>query len=187
MFTDKILFEKISEGNEQAFRFIFESYHQRMLLFARKLVQCPYAAEEIVQEVFIRLWENRFMLRDVKNPADYIFIVVRNHTLNYLRSMLKEYEYREHLWNALEIRAVNADELLEAEETEQLLQKILAKLSSRQQEIFRMSRDLGLSHKEIADELQISPSTVKKHVADSIKIIKTYAKQAGLSLLMFFI
>jgi len=183
IFSEKVLFEKISQGNEQAFRLVFERYYRRMFIFARQLVQCPYAAEEVVQEVFIRLWENRDMLVEVRNPADYIFIVVRNHTLNYLRSMLKRQGGREHIWAALEQRAAGADAHLEAEEAAHLVQKIWAKLSLQQQKIFRMSRDQGLSHQEIADELHIARNTVKKHVADSLKVFKTYLKH---SVLIFF-
>ena len=177
IFTDKQLFTLISKGSEHAFSLIFERYHKRMLLFSRQLLQCPYASEEVVQEVFIRLWENRDMLLFVKNPADYIFIVVRNYGLNYLRSMLKKQGARELLWAAMEQRAANADAWLEASETEQLLRKVEAKLSAQQQKVFRMSRDLGLSHQEIANELHISKNTVKKHVAESLKVFKTNLKQ----------
>ena len=152
------------------------------------MVHSSHAAEEIVQEVFIRLWEHREMLTEVKSPADFIFILVRNYTLNYLRSMLKEEEGRERLWAALEQRAsqAHADTPLETKETAQLLQKIVAKLTDQQRRVFRMSREEGLSHQEIASELHISKNTVKKHVADSIKMVKVHLKELGFPLLIFF-
>lgn len=178
-FTDKQLFKEISEGNERAFQLIFKRYYQRMFSFAGTVVKSPHVAEEIVQEVFIRLWEQREVLAEVKNPENYFFIVIRNHAFNYLRAAANEQNRREQLWEALEQRAVDASSSLEAQEAEQFFEKILAQLSPQQRKIFRMSREEGFSHQQIADELHLSKHTVKKHVADSLKILKAYLKYFG--------
>jgi len=178
-FTDKQLFKEISEGNERAFQLIFKRYYQRMLSFAGKVVKSPHVAEEIVQEVFIRLWEQREVLAEIKNPDNYLFIVMRNHALNHVRAAANEQNRREQLWEALEQRAADAGASLETQEAEQFFEKILAQLSPQQRKIFRMSREEGYSHQQIADELHLSKHTVKKHVADSLKIFKAYLKYFG--------
>lgn len=183
-FTDKQLFKEVSEGNERAFQLIFERYYQRLFSFADKVVKSPHVAEEMVQEVFIRLWEQRERLAGIKNPENYCFIVIRNQVFNYLRAAAHEQSRREQLWEALQQRAAEADSSLEAEEAEQFFEKILAKLSPQQQKVFRLSRVEGYSHQQIADELNLSRLTVKKHVADSLKIFKGYLKYFGL--LFFF-
>jgi|SRR5690554_1358822 len=129
-FTDKQLFKEISEGNEQAFQLIFKRYYPRMLSFAGKVVKSPHVAEEIVQEVFIRLWEQREVLTEIRNPENYFFIVMRNHAFNYLRAAANEQNRREQLWEALEQRAADASTSLETQEAEQFFEKILSQLSS---------------------------------------------------------
>lgn len=175
-FNEKQLFKEVSEGNERAFRIIYNRYYQRMYSFAGKVVKSPHVAEEIVQEVFIRLWEQRELLSEVKNPDNYVFIVIRNHTYNYLRAAANEQIRREKLWEALQQRAADESTSLEAEEAEQFLEKLLAKLSPQQRKIFRMSREDGFSHQQIAEELHLSKDTVKKHVANSLKIFKAHLK-----------
>ncbi len=185
LFSEKQLFEKINEESEWAFQVLFKRYYPRMLSFVGKVVKSPYVAEEIVQEVFIRLWENRYMLNEVKNPKDYLFIMVRNHALNYLRAAAREQSRREQLWEDLEKRAANIHATLEEQEAGQWLEKIVAKLSPQQQKVFRLSREQGLSHQEIANELHLSKNTVKKHVAESLKTFKLYLKESGLLLFSF--
>lgn len=185
-FSEKQLFREISRGSEYAFQLIFRRYYQRMLSFVSSVVKSPYAAEEIVQEVFIRLWENRCMLGEIKNSKNYFFIMVRNHTFNYLRAATREQIRREQLWEDLEKRASGIHSILEEQEADQLLKKIIAKLSPQQQKIFRLSREQGLSHQEIASELHLSKNTVKKHVAESLKIFKLYFKKLSVLLFSFF-
>lgn len=175
-FNDKQLFKEVSEGDERAFRIMYNRYYQRMYSFAAKVVKSPHVAEEIVQEVFIRLWEQRELLCEVKNPDNYVFIVIRNHTYNYLRAVAREQNRREKLWEALQQQVTDEGTSLEAEEAELFLEKLLAKLSPQQRKIFRMIREDGFSHQQIADELHLSRDTVKKHVANSLKIFKAHLK-----------
>ena len=176
LLSDRQLFMEVSEGDERAFQHIFTRYYPRMISFAGMMVKSPYAAEEIVQEVFIRLWEQREVLAEVKSPENFVFIVIRNHTFNYLRAAANEQNRREQLWEALQQRAADETITLEMQEADQFFEKILAKLSPQQQKIFRMSREEGFSHQQIADELQLSKYTVKKHIANSLKVFKSYLK-----------
>lgn len=175
-YSDKQLFKDVSVGDERAFRIIYNRFYQRMYSFACKMVKTPHVAEDIVQEVFIRLWEQRQLLAEIKNPDNYVFILIRNYTFNYLRAAANEQNRREKLWEALQQKVTNEATLLEKEEAELFLKKLLSKLSPQQRKIFRMSREDGLSHQQIADELQLSKDTVKKHVANSLKIFKFHLK-----------
>ncbi len=182
--SEKHLFKKVSEGNELAFQLLFEQYYQRMLSFVYSLVKSSFAAEEIVQEAFIRLWENRDLLADVRKPDDYIFIIVRNHALNYLRQLAKEQKQRVQLWECVKQQAVYTAEPFEEQEAEQLWQKILAKLSPQKQKIFRLSRDMGLTQQEIATQLKLSKNTIKNQIVDSLKVVKEHLKHSYLLFLL---
>ena len=173
------LFIEISQGSESAFREAFQRYCPRMLHFAAKMLKSDFAAEEAVQEVFIRLWKHREVLSEIKNPNDYMFILIRNQVMNDLRSISREQKRREQLWEDMEQRAVPSSPSLsiEVRETEELLKNIMNQLTPQQRKIFHLSRGQGLSHQEIGDQLHISPLTAKKHIADSLKIIKSNLKK----------
>ena len=176
--SDTRLLLEISKGSEPAFQLIFKRYCPRMLAFALKLLKSQFSAEEAVQEVFIRLWEHRDTLGQIKNPQDYLFILLRNKVMNELRAASRNQKRREQLWEAMEQRATQPMISIETKEVEQMLEHAVNNLSPQQQKIFRLSREKGLSHREIANELHISPLTAKKHVADSIKSIKSNLKKS---------
>ena len=181
LLSDKQLFLAISKGNEEAFRLIFERYHQRMWSFAMTLVKLSHVAEDIVQESFIKLWECRDMLSDIKKPDDFIFILVRNHALNSFRGLGREEKrklrFREHLRQ----QSVYADYWLEAEQATQILEQIIAQLPTQQQKVIRLSRDSGLSHQDIAEQLKISKTTVNKHLVIALKTCREQLKRMGFS------
>lgn len=185
LLSDKQLFKEVSEGNEQAFQQLYNRYYQRIYSFAVKVVKSTHVAEEVVQEVFIRLWEQRELLSEVKSPDNYLFIVIRNHVFNHLRTAANELNRREQLWEAFQQRVADEATTLEAQEAEQFLDLLLAKLSPQQRIIFRMSREEGFSHQQIADELHLSKNTVKKHIANSLKIFKTHLRNYIQLLFMF--
>jgi len=175
-FTDKQLFEAVCEGNERAFQHIFTRFYPRMISFAGMMVKSRDAAEEIVQEVFIRLWEQRELLSEVKSPENYLFIVIRNQALNHLRAAAKEQNRREQLWEALQQRVADDSTTLEMLEADQFFEQIVARLTPQQQLVFRMSRTEGYSHQQIADQLHLSKETVKKHIANSLTQLRSYLK-----------
>lgn len=178
--SDKHLFKEVSGGNEQAFQIIFNRYYKRMFSFAVKVVKSTHAAEEIVQVVFIGLWEQRELLNEIKSPENYLFIVIRNHAFNYLRAAANESSRREQLWDALRHRSTEVSSSIEMEEVDLFYERIVNKLTAQQQKVFRLSREEGYSHQQIADEMNLSKLTVKKHVADSLKVLKGYLKYFSL-------
>ena len=183
LISDNQLFLAISRGSESAFRFIFERYHQRMWAFVMTLVKSPHIAEDIVQESFIKLWECRAILADVKKPNDFIFILVRNHALDSLRKLTREDKERERdqVWEDLKRQSVYVDYWLEAKQAAQILEQIIAQLPCQQQKVIRLRHNRGLSHQEIADYLQISKNTVKKHLAIALKTCREELKRMGFS------
>jgi len=179
---DKQLFLAINENCENAFHIVFERYRQPMWSFAMTVVKIPEIAEDVVQESFIKLWEVRETLANVDKPKDFIFILVRNRALDALRRMAHQDKEREKLWQHLKTQCPNySGYYLEAEQAEDVLKGIVAKLPTQQQKAFKMSRDLNLSHQDIADELKISKNTVKKHISIALKTCREQLKRLGFS------
>ena len=185
LISDKQLFLAVSTGSEMAFQFVFERYRQPMWSFVMTLVKSPHIAEDIVQESFIKLWECRGTLADVVNPKDFIFILVRNRALDVLRKLAHQEKEKEHVWEQLKQQSDYSDYWLEAEQAAQILKDIIAKLPAQQQKVIHMSRDLGLSHQDIANQLKISQNTVKKHIVIALKTCREQLRRIGFS--YFFI
>jgi len=178
--TDKQLFVAISEGDERAFRLIFDRYRQKTWSFVLTLVKSQHIAEEIIQESFIKLWENRKALAEVKNPDDYLFIFVRNHLFNTLRNMTREEKKKAQLKKNLEQREVYMDHYwLEVQQAAQMLEQIIARLPNQQKKIILLKREKALSLQEIADKLKISKNTVKKHLSVALKTCRKQLVRMG--------
>ena len=186
LLSDKQLFLAISKGNEEAFRLFFDRYHQKMWSFVLTLVHSPHIAEEIVQETFIKLWECRNLLADVIKPDDFLFIMMRNHLFNTLRNLTREEKQKMQLLKQLRIADTYLDHYwMEVQEATQILEQIVARLPAQQQKVIHLSRELGLSHQEIADQLSISKHTVNEYLVAALKTCRKQLKRMGFT--YFFI
>jgi len=187
LYDQKSWLRLVSEGNVAAFRRLFDAYNKRLYAVALKMTKSAYAAEEITQEIFTSLWENRANLASVDNPTAYIFTVAYNKTFRYLKAIAADTR----LLTSLESRLSNAhndtQEWLDVNETRSLIDAVVKTLSPQRQQIFKLSREEGLSHKEIADQLHISPLTVKKQMVIALRNIRSgLARIAPLLAIFFF-
>lgn len=177
---DISLFHSIARGDEHAFKLLFNRYRGKVYASAYKWTQSHLAAEEMTQEVFLKIWEKRHLLADVTDPAKYIYRIIYNQTRDYFRSSLT----RQRLLQQVEERQTGytggADEMLNARESEQLLQQALQCLSPQKRAIYMMARQQGKSHQEIAGIMDISVHTVKSHLYDSIQFIRAFFRNAWL-------
>ena len=169
----KILLVRVSDGDVIAFRALFDAYNKRLYAAALKITKSSYGAEEIVQEVFAGLWEHRTRLADIDNPPAYIFTVAYNRTFRYLKKVSKNKDLKEALRYRLQEARNDTEEWMDMKETNDLIHQVVSQLPSRRQLIFKLSREKGLSHKEIAEQLNISPLTVKKQVVIALRNIRT--------------
>ncbi len=168
----KILLKQMADGDITAFRQIFNAYKNRLYAAAVKLTKSTYAAEEIVQEIFLILWENRSNLTEIENPPAYIFTIAYNKTYRYLKSVAADGR----LYQALQLRMkktdCNTQEELDVKETQKLIDHLIDELPSQRRLIFRLSREKGLTHQQIAEQLAISPLTVKKQIVLALRHIR---------------
>lgn len=184
----KILLGRVSDGDVIAFRVLFDTYNKRLYAAALKITKSSYGAEEIVQEVFAGLWEHRTRLQEVENPSAYIFTVAYNRTFRYLKKVSKSKDLKEALRHRLQEARNDTEEWLDMKETNDLIHQAVSQLPPRRQLIFKLSREKGLSHKEIAEQLNISPLTVKKQMVIALRNIRSsLASVAPLLAVFFFI
>jgi len=168
------LFRMIAEGDQSAFREIFDIYNSRLAVFIFKLTKSEATAAELVQDIFVKLWLNRSKLSSVTQPQAYIFTMAANRTMDYLRKMTFESKFRANVRRQLSLYQNSTEDDIFARESQQLIDQAVVQLSSQKQKIFRLSRYEGLNHDEIASHLQLSKSTVKNHLVETLRHIRSY-------------
>lgn len=173
---EKLLFIKISEGNEIAFRQLFELYRERLYHFVLQMVKSTFVAEELVQEVFIKIWTNREVLDKVENPNTYIFVITRNKTIDRLRKIARESRLVNEFEKVMDTRQNTSEEIMEANESQRCIDRALETLSPQKQKIFQLSRYGGFSHEEIGKQLNLSKSTVKNNLVEILKYLKVFLR-----------
>jgi RNA polymerase sigma-70 factor (ECF subfamily) len=163
----------LQKGDQVAFYFIYEGYSKRLYGFVLRFLKQKEDAEEIVQEVFIKIWESKNKIDIFSSFESYIFTIAYNATISLLRKRITENKYLEHLKS---IQFEHTPEIIEEIHYRQLNEKVqllLDKLTPRQKEIFLLSREEGLSHNEISEKLNISVLTVKKHISNTLSFLKS--------------
>ncbi|UYQ94815.1 RNA polymerase sigma-70 factor [Chitinophaga horti] len=187
---ERTLFRRISRGEEKAFRQVYDLYFSRLSAFVFKLSKSTHITEEVIQDVFLRLWQSRAQLADVEQPEAWIFTMARNRCTDLLRSLAASGHFNADLPEQEPAAAYSAEERLSVNELRQLVQEALEALSIQKQTIFRLSKEEGLSHDEIAERMQLSKSTVKNHLSESLKHIRGHIQKSDnpeLYLVLFLI
>jgi RNA polymerase sigma-19 factor, ECF subfamily len=170
--TELILLLK--EGNMVAFDTIYEKYCRRLFGFVVRYVKLESDAEEIVQDVFVKIWENRERIDAYSSFDSYLFTISYNSAISLLRKRIHEKKYLEHLrYVQQEYSAPELTDELYFNELNRTIQSLLAELTPRQKEIYRLSREEGLTHDEIAKKLGISINTVKNHMVSVLSFLRS--------------
>ena len=151
---------------------LFDTYYQSLGLYIFKVTESREAAEDIVQDTFIKVWEKRESLTEIRNFSNYLFILSRNRTLNYLRETAKARE--NHLIWSKEVleESYVIDSPSRVEEYNQIVEKAISSLPPQQQKVYRLSRYERMKHEEIASLLGLSKETVKKHMQLALNCLK---------------
>lgn len=162
----------LKTGDRIAFRAIFDLYQKRVYRFVYSLTKSDYVTEEIVQEVFIKIWTNRETLKPDLSFEAFLFTIARNLTYNHLRGIANQRSLKEEFWkNISELSKQTEDTILLAE-YETIVEDILQNIPTQKRSIFILSRQQGKSNQEIADLLGISQKTVKNHLWATLQIIR---------------
>ena len=184
--TNRDLLLLLKKGNVIAFDNIYEMYSKRLYGFVLRYVKQKEDAEGIVQEVFIKIWETRNKIDIYLSFDSFIFTIAYNTTINLLRKRINEHKYHERLNSVQQI--TEADQIIDEihfKEINTQLQSLINKLTPRQKEIFQLSRELGLTHEEIAKKLNISVNTVKNHMVTTLAFIKSHIDNGLIANILF--
>ena len=181
----ELVLSKLADGDKAAIEELYNYYYPRLYNFSRTFLKLKEGIDDILQEVFIKIWQNRKNIKTPDTFNSYIFIITRNLLLNELRSRLNNKKMKDKVGKL----AISVEySFIEQSEFHDLKEKIdiaISQLPLRQKEIFILSRVDGLSHKEIAEKLAIQSKTVEYHIARSIVFLKENLKNYDLVTILF--
>ena len=177
---DKELYLNIRDGGEHAFKALFQKYYSSLCHFAYHFLNDRETAEEIVQDMFVRIWEKRSDLNIETSVKHYLFRSVRNQCLNQIQHLKIRQQYSNRIKESVH-QEIDPDQYYLEVNLIERIEKSIESLPAKRQEIFRLSREQGMKYKEIADELNISIKTVEaqmgmalKHLRDDLKDFSNY-------------
>lgn len=172
LLNEKAYFVRISQGDEAAFSEIFYYYVPRLCSFIKKMTRSAEIAEELVQEVFLSLWINREKLAEIESCSSYIFTIAANKTFNYLKSKAIHERYLNTMVSNNGGSDNNTMETIDFHESQYLVNKLVNQLPFQKKVIYKLTRDKGMSHDEVAVQLGISKNTVKNHLVETLRFLK---------------
>ena len=185
--TEKELFARIAAGDGQAYAKIFRRYFEPLRANAHKLLKSELWAEEIVQDVFLHLWDRRHGLADVESPASYLYRITANRCLNRMRRRELETKMQYLVSTALHGSGDSRQEnTYDLQRVETLIAEAVARLPEQQKRIFLLQQEDELSYQAIADQLGISKNTVRNHMVRTLRSIRQYLQQKGSFFLLLF-
>lgn len=174
---EKLLFDRMSAGDQQAFSQIFYHYSQRVYGYILSKTKSEELTEEIVQEVFIKLWHKREEMSQIDNYGAYILTMATNKTYDFLRKMASEEKLKQQVWSSIQSYSNITEETLDLNQSQALLNEAIEQLPPQRKKVFILSRQEGLSHNEIAEQMNLSPKTVNNHLVEALRFIKNYIHQ----------
>lgn len=185
-FTDVELVERLQTGDVEAFDLIYVRYSGKLYRFGLKYLRSSAEAEELVQSVFLKIWENRKILKKEFSFKSFLFTIAYNDICklfrkkNYLRKFIND-SLAENPYRSFKI-----DDRIDFQSVIERVKKIVNILPERQRTIFKKSREEGKTTKEIAAELELSPGTVDNYISESLKFIRSRLCKEDLSFILFF-
>lgn len=175
---DAELVRRIRGGDERALETVFRAHFAGMASFVQRFVRSPDVAEELVQDIFLKLWTKREQLSDIESFRTYLFRAARNQALNWLRRQKLERRWQEeHAGDDEASASPLADEEAAEQELSAAVQEAINRLPPRCREVFLLSRDGGLTYAEIANTLGISVKTVETQMGRALKALRLALQQ----------
>jgi len=176
LIDDNLLASRIRNDNLDAFELLYHRYKKKLYYFSLRYLEDNAEAEELVQMVFISVWEHRKTLDDTKSIKSYIYKSAVNYIYNYLKKKSIRRRYVEQELQKPEGSANQTYDQIFYKDLEKRIDTIITSLPPQQQKIFNFSRFEGLSHEEIAKKLELSVRTVENQIYRVIKVIKKHLK-----------
>lgn len=175
--SEKALLERVAAGDDQAFATLYDNYSTGLISFVSTILKSTALAEDTAQETFIKIWEKRSELREIRSFQSYLYVVARNRALDLLRKAATESAARRYIISSMPETRNDAKDKLELEGYWAYITRVLDSLPPQTREVFILCRGEQKTHEEIAALLGISPNAVKRHMMRSNRAFKNSLDQ----------
>ncbi|GEO03861.1 RNA polymerase sigma-70 factor [Adhaeribacter aerolatus] len=170
------IIQALKQGERLAFEKVYQCFGPKLYAFTVKLGCSKEDAEEVVQEVFLKIWERKHFLDPEQNFDGYLFRMARHIVYNKARHQVHVFAYHHYLTGTQHLTRSDTEESLDYQELDQLLQETYAALPPVRQQVFVMSRLEGLSNSQIAEKLQTSNSNIENHLNKALRAVRIKLK-----------
>ncbi len=170
--NDKLLVSLLKKNEVKAFDALFQKYSDKLFQFSFSLLKNSEDSKEIVQESFFRIWNKRNEIDSFKSFKSYLFTISYHLIIDQLRLRLKDKEYRSFLQEYFDLGDDSLNSSTDFDTLNKRIDLAVSELPEKRKQIYQLSRENGLSHKEIAEKLNINVKTVENQIGMAIKHIK---------------
>lgn len=181
-YNDLQIVDKIKGHDQSAFEYVFRRFYKELCNFALMYLKVEQASEEVVQETFINIWEKRQKLTIQSSLKAYLYVAVKNRSINYLKSQASQVSKKSHSTSAddnpIHIEeAASIEKAMHNAELQEVLEQAVGALPKRCGEIFTLARIQGMSYQQVADKLDISKKTVEAQMGIAFKKLREFLRQ----------
>jgi len=170
---------RLNNQDREAFETLYNNYSKKLYRYALKFVKSPAIAEDVVHDVFVKIWEQMAVLNPDASIQAYLYKITHNSLLNLLKRGSVESRIVEEIIHHAELLVQNADETFQYKEALDQARQAIETLPPKRKQIYKLSRDLGMSHRQIALELNLADSTVNNQMVKAIKTIRDFLSLRG--------
>lgn len=188
MHSEEIKYEEsklvslLSADSEYAFQVLYDRHRKRIYQTALRYLKSPLLAQEVVQDVFLKLWYHRKDLKADLSLEGWLYSLAKNNILNRLKKIANEWKAIKGFSSVSDISVDNIEDKLLDDQYKELLSLAISKLSEKQRQVFTLAREEKLSYSEIGEKLNISPLTVKTHMSRALDSIRNFFTDYGIIL-----
>jgi RNA polymerase sigma-70 factor (ECF subfamily) len=177
--SDKILVQKIQGGDKDTYEQLFKNYYALLCDYAQSYVQDAHVAEDQVQEVFVNIWDQKENWRPKGSIKSYLYKATRNQCLNYLKhkKIVEEWKQKEAKKDNSDHFSKPSEKRADPKQLKEWVQAAVSQLPEKRRRVYELSRDHGLTYKEIAQTLDISIKTVETQMARSLRHLRTWLRK----------
>jgi len=184
---EHIIIRQFKQGDHHSFQVLYERYAPKLYAFSKKYLQSSEEAEEIVQEVFLRIWQKRSNIDETQSFSAYVIQAAKYRIFNGFRKKVNEQAYIDFQVFS-DDSSKNFTELdVDYRDVKIKVERAISAMPPKRQEIFRLSREQGLKNKEIADQLEISIKTVENQMGQALKFLRDELSDYQTLILVFLL
>jgi len=178
-YNEQSVILRLQKGDSDAFRELYNQYHQPLYHYVLRFVKSPALAEDVLQDVFLKIWEIRSRIDPELSFKAYLYRISRNSVFKLLKKIAVDENLRTQVLKQFSQSVADADLKILWQQYEALLQAAINRLPPQRRKVFKLCREEGKSYEQVAEELGISRNTVKEHMVLAMKLIREHIDQYG--------